>query len=141
LPFQSLRLLGYSLLIVGTSRGLAGSTNAVDATEALGDGAEIAEVALWSGAFDTDADADACADGAEAAADGVDVDSDLHLGTKVSCCVIYVEDKNVLGVSHCQRAPDTSAYCCNRYDQDNPKQNAKVSSSYTKNCPLLWCLR
>jgi hypothetical protein len=62
------------------SRGLAGSTNAVDATEALGDGAEIAEVALWSGAFDTDADADACADGAEAASDGVDVESGLHLG-------------------------------------------------------------
>jgi hypothetical protein len=73
-------VLGYVLLMVGTSLGLAGSTNAVDATDALGDGAEIAEVALWSGALD--ADADACADGTEAAADGADADSDLHLGKK-----------------------------------------------------------
>jgi hypothetical protein len=72
------------LLMVGTSLGLAGSTNAVDATDALGDGAEIAELALWSGALD--ADVDACANGAEAAADGVDADSDLHLRRKISCC-------------------------------------------------------
>jgi hypothetical protein len=66
---------------MGTCRGLGGSTNAVDDDEGIA-GADA--VALCDGALDTDADV--CAEGAETAVGCVDVDSELHLLSKISSC-------------------------------------------------------
>jgi hypothetical protein len=66
---------------MGTCRGLGGSTNAVDDEEGMA-GADA--VALCDSALD--ADVDICAGGAETAVGCVDVDSELHLLSKISSC-------------------------------------------------------
>jgi hypothetical protein len=60
---------------------LGGSTNAVDDEEEIA-GADA--VALCDSALD--ADVDICAEGAETAVGCVDVDSELHLLSKISSC-------------------------------------------------------